>query len=246
MITPAQRAEIRRLFYGEHWKVGTIAAQLGLHRETVRAAVERETAGVRPSLCRPSILDPYLPFIRDTLAQYPRLRATRIHEMVRQRGYAGSVFPVRRLVRRLRPESGRAVYRRVVTLVGEQAGLSRPVHGRAAGAVGQGNPRADGGHEEPSAACRLRVRTGRHGLGLPVQRTAGGLAAGDGPGPAYEGGLGAGGRRPVGRGCGSSSSTVFSPVHRHFRSRTVPFLFILRGDRAPDSPTRLFRAASPS
>ena len=47
-------------------------------------------------------------------------------------------------------------------------------------------------------------------------------------------------------GCGSSSSTVFSPVHRHFRSRTVPFLFILRGDRAPDSPTRLFRAASPS
>ena len=47
-------------------------------------------------------------------------------------------------------------------------------------------------------------------------------------------------------GCGSSSSTVFSPVHRHFRSRTVPFLFILRGDRDPDSPTRLFRAASPS
>ena len=37
MITPAQRAEIRRLFYGEHWKVGTIAAQLGLHHETVRA-----------------------------------------------------------------------------------------------------------------------------------------------------------------------------------------------------------------
>ena len=25
MITPAQRAEIRRLYFGEHWKVGTIA-----------------------------------------------------------------------------------------------------------------------------------------------------------------------------------------------------------------------------
>ncbi len=119
MITPAQRAEIRRLFYGEHWKVGTIAAQLGLHHETVRAAVERETAGVRPSLCRPSILDPYLPFIRDTLAQYPNLRATRIYEMVRQRGYPGSVIQVRRLARRLRPETNRTVYRRVVTLPGE-------------------------------------------------------------------------------------------------------------------------------
>ena len=125
MITPAQRAEIRRLFYGEHWKVGTIAAQLGLHHETVRAAVERETAGVRPSVCRPSILDPYLPLIRDTLAQYPRLRATRVYEMVRQRGYPGSVIQVRRLVRRLRPETNRAVYRRVVTLPGESYVESR-------------------------------------------------------------------------------------------------------------------------
>ena len=41
-----------------------------------------------------------------------------------------------------------------------RSGLSRRVHGRAAGAVGQGNPPADGGHEEPSPACRLRVRTG--------------------------------------------------------------------------------------
>ena len=113
MITPAQRAEIRRLFYGEHWKVGTIAAQLGLHHETVRAAVERETGGFRRGACRPSILDPYLPFIRDTLAQYPSLRATRIYEMVRQRGYAGSVIQLRRLVQRLRPETSHAVYRRV-------------------------------------------------------------------------------------------------------------------------------------
>ena len=121
MITPAQRAEIRRLYYGEHWKMGTIAVQLGLHRETVRAAVEHETGGVRHGVCRPSALDPFLPFIRNTLAQYPRLRATRVHEMVRQRGYTGSVIQVRRLVRRLRPESGRTAYRRVVTLVAEQA-----------------------------------------------------------------------------------------------------------------------------
>ena len=47
MIRPAQRAKIRRPYYGEHWKLGTIAAQLGLHRETVRAAVECESVGVR-------------------------------------------------------------------------------------------------------------------------------------------------------------------------------------------------------
>ena len=32
---------------------------------------------------------------RDTLAQYPRLRATRLHEMLRQRGYPGSARQAR-------------------------------------------------------------------------------------------------------------------------------------------------------
>ena len=121
MITPAQRAEIRRLYFGEHWKVGTIAAALGVHHETVRAAVLHETGGVRRGVSRPSALDPFLPFVRDTLAQYPRLRATRLHEMLRQRGYPGSAVQVRRLVRRLRPQTTAQVYRRVVTLPAEQA-----------------------------------------------------------------------------------------------------------------------------
>ena len=121
MITPAQRAEIRRLSFGEHWKIGTIAAALGVHHETVRAALQHETGGVRRGVSRPSALDPFLPFIRDTLTQYPRLRATRLHEMLRLRGYSGSTVQVRRLVRRLRPQATTHVYRRVVTLAGEQA-----------------------------------------------------------------------------------------------------------------------------
>ena len=121
MITPAQRAEIRRLYVGEHWKVGTIAAALGVHHETVRAALQHETGGTRRGVSRPSALDPFLPFIRDTLTQYPRLRATRLHEMLRQRGYPGSAVQVRRVVRRLRPQATTHVYRRVVTLPGEQA-----------------------------------------------------------------------------------------------------------------------------
>ena len=125
MITPAQRAEIRRLYFGEHWKVGTIAAALGVHHETVRAAVLHETGGVRRGVSRPSALDPFLAFIRDTLTQYPRLRATRLHEMLRQRGYPGSAVTVRRLVRRLRPQATAAVYRRVVTLPGEHYVESR-------------------------------------------------------------------------------------------------------------------------
>jgi transposase len=62
-----------------------------------------------------------LPFVRDTLAQYPRLRATRLYEMVRARGYAGSVVQLRRVVRLLRPQATPTVYRRLTTLMGEEA-----------------------------------------------------------------------------------------------------------------------------
>jgi transposase len=121
MITPEQHAEIRRLYYAEHWPVGTIAAQLGVHHETVAAALNRASVLTRGGRCRSTALDPYLPFLRDTLAQYPRLRATRLHEMVRQRGYPGSAVQVRRAVRRLRPAPPSEAYLRLTTLPGEVA-----------------------------------------------------------------------------------------------------------------------------
>ena len=121
MITPEQHAEIRRLHYGEHWKVGTIAAALGVHHDTVRAAIAHDTQGLRRGTCRATMLDPYLPFIRDTLAQYPRLRATRLFEMVKGRGYPGSVVQLRRWVRLIRPAATTTVYRRLTTLAAEEA-----------------------------------------------------------------------------------------------------------------------------
>ena len=56
MITPEQHAEIRRLHYGEHWKVGTIAAALGVHHDTVRAAIANDAgraAGTAGDPARP-------------------------------------------------------------------------------------------------------------------------------------------------------------------------------------------------
>lgn len=120
MIPPAQVAEIRRLFFAEHWRVGTIAAQLGVHPDTVRRALETDRF-VRPSRPRPSQLDPYRPFLQETLQRYPRLRATRLFEMVRARGYAGSVIQLRRVVRTLRPTPPAEAYLRLSVLPGEQA-----------------------------------------------------------------------------------------------------------------------------
>jgi hypothetical protein len=42
MISSETRAQIRRYFYVEHWKVGTIASELGVHPDTVHNAIESE------------------------------------------------------------------------------------------------------------------------------------------------------------------------------------------------------------
>jgi transposase len=120
MISPEQHAQIRRLFYAEHWPLHTIAAQLGVHHDTVRRAVESERF-IRPGTqVRPSALDPYKAFITTTLEQYPRLRATRLWAMVRDRGYPGSAIQVQRYVRTVRPAARAEAYLRLDTLAGEQ------------------------------------------------------------------------------------------------------------------------------
>src|SRR5215469_5590334 len=97
MIDPELVAKIRLLFFAEHWKIGTIATQLNLHRDTVCAALETDRFH-RPKQDRTARkTDPYVDFIRQTLTQYPRLRSTRIFQMIRARGYEGGPSQLRRL-----------------------------------------------------------------------------------------------------------------------------------------------------
>ncbi len=122
MISAEQSAEIRRLFYAEHWKVGTIAEAMGLHRDAVKRAIGAESFLTRSAArARPTKLDPYLPFVRRTLEQYPKLRATRLHQMLVDRGYQGSVVQLRRAIRPLRPRPAGEAYLELRTLPGEQA-----------------------------------------------------------------------------------------------------------------------------
>jgi transposase len=119
MISDEQVAQIRHLFHAEHWKMGTIAAELHLHPDTVRAALDTDRFRSQPRL-RDRLTDPYLDFLRQTLQQYPRLRATRLFQMIRLRGYAGSVNQLRRVVAELRPPQ-REAFLRLRTFPGEQA-----------------------------------------------------------------------------------------------------------------------------
>jgi transposase len=120
MIDEAVVARIRRLFYAEHWKVGTIAAELGVHHDAVRRAIDVDRFATGARRIPASRLDPYKDFVRETLDRHPRLRATRLHEMLRARGFPGSVVQLRRYVATIRPIARAEAYLRLRTLPGEQ------------------------------------------------------------------------------------------------------------------------------
>ncbi|MGH7604960.1 MAG: IS21 family transposase [Gemmatimonadaceae bacterium] len=119
MISEEQTANIRRLFHAEHWKIGTIASELGLHPDTVRRALRTERFNRGPAKRR-TLVEPYMGFITQTLEAYPRLRATRIYQMLLVRGYTGSLVQLRRIVAEVRPVR-REAFLRLVTFPGEQA-----------------------------------------------------------------------------------------------------------------------------
>ena len=80
-ISEQTEAEIRRLFFAEHWKRGTIATQLGQHFDTVTRAIgplgPRRGERCQPISC---VLSPYIEFIHQTLGCYPRLRSKRLYD----------------------------------------------------------------------------------------------------------------------------------------------------------------------
>jgi len=120
-IAPELRAQILRLYQAELWRVGTIASQLRLHRETVQRVIAQACVMRPDPPLRPSQIDLYLPFIRDTLAKFPTLTASRLHAMVRERGYTGGPDHFRHLVACHRPRPAAEAYLRLRTLPGEQA-----------------------------------------------------------------------------------------------------------------------------
>ncbi len=121
-IDEALRAEILRLFHAEHWRVGTIAHQLGVHHSTVERVLGESGVGrERRRRRRPSMLDGYVAFIAETLERYPTLTASRLHEMACARGYRGGPDHFRHRVAQLRPRRAAEAYLRLRTLPGEQA-----------------------------------------------------------------------------------------------------------------------------
>ncbi|XXY47518.1 IS21 family transposase [Sorangium sp. So ce269] len=120
-VTAEESATILRLHHVEGWPVGTISAELGRHHDTIEGVLADAGLDVQKVSTRPRLVDPFLPFMRETLEKYPRLRASRLWSMVKARGYTGSKSGFRAIVSRLRPRPHAEAYLRRTVLPGQEA-----------------------------------------------------------------------------------------------------------------------------
>ncbi len=120
MISKELEAKILRLYHIEKWKIGTIGVQLHVHHSAVRRVLAQSGAKEAVKMKRASMIEPFLPFVKQTLERYPRLTASRLYQMVRERGYPGGPDHFRHLIGLHRPRRPAEAYQRLRTLPGEQ------------------------------------------------------------------------------------------------------------------------------
>ena len=89
-VTAEETAKILSRHHAERWPVGTIGTQLGRHHDTVERVLAQSGLDVHKESTRARLVDPFIPFLKETLAKYPRLRASRLWSMAKARGYTGS------------------------------------------------------------------------------------------------------------------------------------------------------------
>ena len=119
-LPPETEAQILRCHHAERWPIGTIASQLRIHRDSVARVLAQAGLPALTTIRRSSAIDPYLPFILEILMQFPRLRASRLYAMAKDRGYPGRPDHFRHLIARHRPRQKAEAYLRLRTLPGEQ------------------------------------------------------------------------------------------------------------------------------
>lgn len=108
MIPAELWAEIRRLRLVVGLSISDIAERLKVNRRTVRRALERETFAPRKDKPRKSLLDPFKPYLKERVEEFPKLSGKRLLEEVRGQGYEGGITILKDYVQTIRPPKVKA------------------------------------------------------------------------------------------------------------------------------------------
>ncbi len=97
-----------------------VAANLGIHRNTVTKYWNVSSVPKKKEELRESLVTPHMSYITERLDKWPELSAERLYQEIKTKGYQGSTRTLRREVAKIRPRCQRE-YKEFETLPGEQA-----------------------------------------------------------------------------------------------------------------------------
>jgi transposase len=120
-VPPEVEAQIVRLHFGEQMKIGEVASLLDVHHSVVRRVLRPMQVPAPSFALRPCKIDEYRPWLIEMLEVHPKIRASRLFTMVRERGYTGGISQLRACVRLLRPKPKFEAFLRLHKLIGEEA-----------------------------------------------------------------------------------------------------------------------------
>ena len=158
MVGVEQWAEIRRMHRVERLSVREISRRTGLHRKTIRRALEAETPPRYVRAPAGSKLDPFKEWICAQLREDPGIESQRLRELASELGYGGGKTIFDDYVREVRPQYRRPrTFQRTLYRPGElvQCDLWEP---RASIPVGYGQVRR--GWVVTAEVCWSRVLAG--------------------------------------------------------------------------------------
>jgi transposase len=120
-IEPDVERQIIHLRTVEKLAIGSVANMLGIHHSVVRR-VERQSGETVNGNKRKRLSDDFLLFLSETLERFPKVKANRLFQMAKARGYKGvSKGHFRRIVREIRPRKAAEAFLRLTTLSGEES-----------------------------------------------------------------------------------------------------------------------------
>ena len=119
-IPPELESKILCYFHAEKWRVGTISTLLNVHHSAVSRVLTKTGLPPMGAVRCASVIDPYLPFIRETLKKFSTLNASRLYVMITERDNPDRPSQSRHMVSLHRSKQKAEAYLRLRTLPSEQ------------------------------------------------------------------------------------------------------------------------------
>ena len=123
-ITKEEKANIIKLHEIDGLTGNAIGKLLKIHHQTALRVIRQQQSPhaelpLKPN--KPTVIDDYIEFIQQKIKSSPHITCKRLLEILRKKGYPGSISTLRRAVNKLRPEKPANVFIPRKVFAGEEA-----------------------------------------------------------------------------------------------------------------------------